>query len=368
MPPPALTQPLQPPVSSVIQGMPSAALPPMPATITPFPSSAPLASSPVGANGAMQLAAAPIAPTTAPLPTTLPTVSAPTVTVPPLSPGMGTGQAPLPPATVTPIAPPSSVMQPGVMQPGVMQPGVMQPGVMQPGIMGSPSAIAPAPVVDFGQPLPTGGATALNTLPQSVPLSPIGTPPMGTPMPPSGMGTMPTGTGATVQPYGGVVQSVNPAIALATGTTLNLRYSGATTLPLDTATGQQGMMVLQTEVRNAAGAVVFPIGSYVMGQFEATPGGTRFVATSIQQGDRIIPFFAASEALNGNREISPSSMALFSGAGALAGGLVSQFSGWGLLLGGAAGAATNYLTTPKPPTALQPGQIVQVKMLRDVPY
>jgi hypothetical protein len=166
----------------------------------------------------------------------------------------------------------------------------------------------------------------------------------------------------------GVAQSINPAIALPAGTVLALAYPGGTELKVDPANPRQEMLVLQTEVRDASGNVVFPRGSYVMGRFEAGQGGTKFMTSAIQRGDRIVPFLAQSDPLSGGREISPTSMAIYSGAGLLAGGLVSGFSGWGLLLGGAAGAATNYLTAPKPTGAVQPGQVIPIRMLQDIPF
>lgn len=207
------------------------------------------------------------------------------------------------------------------------------------------TASTSSPAIEFGQPLPANGATSLNTMPRGIP-------------------TTPTSSVSS----SGVVQSNNSAVALSIGTVLTLSYPGTSEVQLNAAGARQDMMVLQTEVRDAAGNVVFPRGSYVMGQFESSSAGSKFVTSSIQRGDRIVPFFAESDPLaGGNRDISATSMAIYSGAGALAGGLVSKFSGWGLLLGGAAGAATNFLTTPKS-SVIQPGQAIQVRMLRDVPY
>lgn len=310
---PTLTQPLpKPPVSSVM--MP--ALPQPPASISPMPSSGviqptimPSSVSPVGAAPLVSV------PSLAPAPA--PVSPAPAVAVPPLQ-----------PATAQPIAQPTTL----------------------------PAPVNPASVIEFGQPLPTQGATSLNTLPVGMPSTAIAAnAPLG-----SAQVTPPMRTGA--------VQSVNPAIALPLGTVLALSYPGTTELQIDPANPRQEMLVLQTEIRDASGAVVFPRGSYVMGRFEPDRNGSKFISSAIQRGDRIVPFFAESDPIGGGRDISTSTMALYSGAGVLAGGLVSGFSGWGLLLGGVAGAATNYFTTPKVAGSVQPGQIIPVRVLQDIPY
>ncbi len=306
---PSLVQPLpQPPMSSVIQ-------PPVQPAIAPMPM--PVASEPQP----VAFPAAPMGPTPTVSVPPLPTSTTPAVSVPPLQP------APLPSA---------------------------------------PMPINPTGVVEFGQPLPTQGAASLTPAPVGLPTAIAANSPMSsTPITNSSVGN-----GQIIAPrQTGVAQSINPAIALPAGTVLALSYPGVTELPLNTTTPRQEMLVLQTEVRDASGNVVFPRGSYVMGRFEAGRTGTKFTTSAIQRGDRIVPFLAESDAIGGgSREISPTSMAIYSGAGALAGGLVSSFSGWGLLLGGAAGAATNYLTSPKPGGTVQPGQVIPVRMLQDIPF
>jgi hypothetical protein len=302
---PSLTRSLPaPPVSSVIQPpAQSTGSNPTPAPISAIPQPAPI-------------------PVALPAPAPLPTGAAGMVSVPPLQASLGADNTPT-------VSVPS-----------------LQP-TPTPSINSVPNAAAgnTSTVIEFGKPLPNPGAVALNTMPKSIPTIP----------------------NASVSPIGRI-QSANPAIALPTGTVLALSYPGTTELQLGAVNSRQDMMVLQTEVRDAAGNVVFPQGSYVMGQFETTATGSKFFTSSIQRGDRIVPFFAESEPLTGgNRDVSTSSIALYSGAGALAGGLISRFSGWGILLGGAAGAATNLLTAPKPAT-IQPGQVIQVRMLKDIPY
>lgn len=252
-----------------------------------------------------------------PLQTTAPASQAPVVSVPPLQPMSIPASA-----TVTPVQ--------------------MSPTVTS----GSAST---ASTIEFGKSLPTTGATALNTIPATLPnysatMAPSVTSPLAIPM---------------------MYQSSVPGLILPTGATLILSYPGTVDLSLNAGTPRQEVLILQTEVRDSLGNIVFPRGSHVNGQFDTSREGSRFIAMAISQSDRAIPFSAESDPINGNREISGSSLALYSGAGALAGGLVSKFSGLGVLLGGAAGAATNLFTSPKPAT-IQPGQIIQVRMTREV--
>lgn len=207
----------------------------------------------------------------------------------------------------------------------------------------APTAPSDSAVVEFGKPLPMQGATSLNTVPRGIPPA--------------------SSASSWQQPT--YFQSSNFGVTVPAGTILNVSYPGQTELKLE-AGDRQEVLVLQTEIRNAAGAIVIPQGSYVIGQFNSEREGSRFIASAIRTSDRVIPFSADSELITGNRSLSTSSLALYSGAGALAGGAISRFSGWGLLLGGAAGAATNFFTAPKA-AVIQPGQLIQLRVLRDIP-
>lgn len=160
-------------------------------------------------------------------------------------------------------------------------------------------------------------------------------------------------------------QSPVPGVLLPNGTMLSLVYPGETTVQLPTGQPRQDVLLLQTEVRDAYGRLVLPQGTPVLGRFETDGEGSRFVTQAISVQGRTIPLAARSQAIAGTRKISEGQMALYSGAGALAGGLVSGFSGWGFLGGAAAGAAVNYFTAPRP-AVLQPGQIVLIQVTQDV--
>lgn len=339
---PKLQQPvrvMQPPISSVMQSgppmvtLPSAVSQPpissvMQTSVMQMPAVSPMSSAPAIASSTTQPISLP-QPTFSegvgqsamvsvpPLQTTAPASQAPVVSVPPLQPMS------LPSATVTPVQ-------------------------MTPTVTSGSASTAPS-TIEFGKSLPIAGATALNTAPATLPnysstMAPSVTSPLATSM---------------------MYQSSVPGLILPTGTMLVLSYPGSVNLSLTAGTPRQEVLILQTEVRDSLGNVVFPRGSFVTGQFDTSRQGSKFMAMAISQSDRAIPFAAESDPINGNREVSGSSLAVYSGAGALAGGLVSKFSGLGVLLGGAAGAATNLFTSPKPAT-IQPGQIIQVRMTREV--
>ena len=324
--PPMLTLPSavsQPPISSVMQTS------VMQTSVMPMPAVSPVSSAPAIAFGVAQ-----------------PTLSLPQATF-----SEGAGQSAMvsvpPLQTASPQPQTSAVSVPPLQPMSIPTSATVTPVQMAP-IVTSASAATASSTIEFGKSLPIAGATALNTTPAMTNYSATMAPSVTSPL-------------ATSMMY----QSSVPGLILPTGTMLVLSYPGTVNLSLNAGTPRQEVLILQTEVRDSLGNVVFPRGSYVTGQFDTSREGSRFMAMAISQSDRAIPFAAESDPINGNREVSGSSLAVYSGAGALAGGLVSRFSGLGVLLGGAAGAATNLFTSPKPAT-IQPGQIIQVRMTREV--
>ena len=324
--PPMLTLPSavsQPPISSVMQTS------VMQTSVMPMPAVSPVSSAPAIAFGVAQ-----------------PTLSLPQATF-----SEGAGQSAMvsvpPLQTASPQPQTSAVSVPPLQPMSIPTSATVTPVQMAP-IVTSASAATASSTIEFGKSLPIAGATALNTTPAMTNYSATMAPSVTSPL-------------ATSMMY----QSSVPGLILPTGTMLVLSYPGTVNLSLNAGTPRQEVLILQTEVRDSLGNVVFPRGSYVTGQFDTSREGSRFMAMAISQSDRAIPFSAESDPINGNREVSGSSLAVYSGAGALAGGLVSRFSGLGVLLGGAAGAATNLFTSPKPAT-IQPGQIIQVRMTREV--
>lgn len=309
-----------------------------------------------------------------------------TVTVPPLGQSTSTptanpsGNAPLPPlpsATVQPSAapsvnvpplstpastplPPASVAPPNIVNQPTPQPASLPTAT--PGGSFAPTVSVP-PLQSTPNPLPIAGSSAseLMTPPPAASPSVI---PFGQPLP-STTSALPPGTINYPNGFGQAVAAPMPGVLLPAGMTLNLVYPGDTALQLQAGTPRQEVLLLQTDLRDANGQIVIPAGSTVFGRFETSSAGSQFIAQAITLQGRNVPIAAQSEPLGGSPKISESRIAINSGIGALAGGLVSQFSGWGLLGGAATGAAVTYFTSPRP-AVIQPSQVVPVRVMQDL--
>ncbi len=130
---------------------------------------------------------------------------------------------------------------------------------------------------------------------------------------------------------------------------------------------RQEVLLLQAGILDSRGNTIVPANTPVIGRFETTNLGSKFVVEAISLNGRNIPLLASSQPLGGRRP-QPSDRSVFrnSGIGGLALFLLSGFSGIGLLAGAAAGVATTYVAAPQPAT-IQPGQIVQVQLTEDFP-
>jgi hypothetical protein len=163
----------------------------------------------------------------------------------------------------------------------------------------------------------------------------------------------------------------DPAVLLPSGTVLNLRYPRDTALQLQTGDPWQEVLVVAQDVRDRSGAVVIPEGSQVIGRFETSEQGSRFVAQAITVQGRNVQLRAESAVLMGDRQVSDDNLvrnsaiggAAFTVLGILTGGLGFLA---GALAGAAAGAATTYITAPQP-AIIQPNQVVEVRLSEDVP-
>ncbi len=300
--------------------------------------------------------------------------SVPLVTVPPLSPREPMPPAPLslPPnapmpgaASVMPLPASTSSADQPPNQPLIFRQPAPQAAAPQ---AAAPQAVAPpaapsafpsarpelqslnpsmVPVIEFGQPLPQGltpsGSTSFGGSSQS-----FGTPP-ASPSPSPNVLT--------------AFSSIPGEVLLPAGTWLNLRYPGTTNINLRSAPSQQEVLLLQTEVRDARGQVLIPLDSLVVGHFETSSAGSRFVAQALSVRGRNVQLRAESEPMAGDRAIKNSNLAINSGIGALAGGVIGGDGG--IIGGAAAGAAITYLTAPKPAN-VQPGQQLQVRLLEDL--
>ncbi|MEG4204952.1 AMIN domain-containing protein [Microcoleus sp. Pol7_A1] len=157
-------------------------------------------------------------------------------------------------------------------------------------------------------------------------------------------------------------------VLLPAGTELSLLYPGAEALRLARAKpSREEVLLLQGGILDSRGNTIVPANTPVIGRFETTNLGSRFVVEAISLNGRNIPLFARSEPVGGRRQ-QPSDRSLLrnTGIGGLALFLLSGFSGIGLLAGAAGGVATTYVAAPQPAT-IQPGQILQVQLTEDFP-
>ena len=127
------------------------------------------------------------------------------------------------------------------------------------------------------------------------------------------------------------------------------------------------MLLLQGGIFDSRGNTIVPANTPVIGRFETTNLGSRFVVEAISLNGRNIPLFARSQPVAGRRQ-QPDDRSVLrnTGIGGLALFLLSGFSGIGLLAGATAGAATTYVAAPQSAT-IQPGQILQVQLTEDLP-
>ncbi|EKD11322.1 hypothetical protein SPLC1_S031520 [Arthrospira platensis C1] len=154
-------------------------------------------------------------------------------------------------------------------------------------------------------------------------------------------------------------------ILLPVGTTVTLQYPGIDDVRLKSQFNRQDVLLLQGGIVDAAGNFVVPPDTPVVGRFETTNQGTRFVAQAINLEGRSIPFVAESTWIPGARPIKPENVAIGSGVGGLGGLLVSGFDGLGFLAGAVGGAVVGAISSPQQ-HILEPGQVVQVRLVQEL--
>ena len=203
-------------------------------------------------------------------------------------------------------------------------------------IANSPASVVPG-LIQFGQPLgQSGQSTGVTSLP-----------PMLAP-------------GLT----SGVNPSVNNGLMLPIGTVLKVRYTGISSVAVKNGEARQEMLVLQTTIRDRSGLVVAPEGTTIYGRFEGGAMNNRFVASAIAIQGQMVALVAESGDLGGSRNPKQGSLLQNSGIGALAGIIIGGLTGGNVIGGAAAGAAITYATTPKV-TAVQPGQVLELRLTQD---
>ncbi|MBE9157159.1 AMIN domain-containing protein [Nodosilinea sp. LEGE 06152] len=161
---------------------------------------------------------------------------------------------------------------------------------------------------------------------------------------------------------------LSPDTLVAAGTVLELRYVGNEPLDLNISSSQNQVLLLAHDIRDPiTNGIVAPAGSQLIGQFEPTPQGQRWVSKMlISPAGQRVDFASTTEYMVGSPDISSPRLAAGAGLGALALMLVTSFSGIGLLGGALIGATTAVGTSPQT-VVIEPNQIIQVQVIQDVP-
>lgn len=180
--------------------------------------------------------------------------------------------------------------------------------------------------------------------------------------PPSPPPAVPFGQPLRQQSY------LNPrpsAILLPTGTALTLLYPTEDQVRLTDRSERQDVLLLQGGIVDSLGNYIVPPDTPIVGEFETTTKGSRFIAQAINLDGRSIPIQGQSNWIPGSLEIRPERVGIGTGAGSLAGFVVSGFTGVGALVGAIAGAGIGIGTSPSP-TTLQPGQMISIQLTQDL--
>ncbi|NET29046.1 AMIN domain-containing protein [Okeania sp. SIO1I7] len=154
------------------------------------------------------------------------------------------------------------------------------------------------------------------------------------------------------------------AILIEEGEVIGLIYpSQDVTLPRDIEI--QEVLLLKEAIVDESGRVIVSARTPVVGGFDTTTHGSKFIARAIYVDERLIPFSAESELLRGHRNINEKVLAASSAGGGL-GLLLLTGSGFGFLAGAALGAGSVVLTSPRSVT-LEGDIIIEVRVVEDLP-
>ncbi|PZU99598.1 MAG: hypothetical protein DCF32_18445, partial [Leptolyngbya sp.] len=161
---------------------------------------------------------------------------------------------------------------------------------------------------------------------------------------------------------------LSPDTLVAAGTVLELRYVGDQPLDLNTNSSQNQVLLLAHDIRDPiTNGIVAPAGSQLIGQFEPTPEGQRWVSKMlIAPTGQQVDFASTTEYMVGNTQVNSPRLAAGAGLGALALLLLTGFSGIGLIGGALVGATTVVGTSPQY-VVIEPNQVIQVQVMQDIP-
>ncbi len=302
--------------------------------------------------------------------------SSPLVSVPPLaSIGVPAGTPPpaattnLPPAPPLPAAvvvtPTLPTLLPGT-EPGGSRNRSELPPLPDGSLRGSrPTVIAPAPtpVLIAALPPTASSPTALPVAPAPLQLPATGVVEFGQRLP----GTVAVAPNLPTLPNGAYVVALDNlttgGVVVPAGTMLSLRYDQPTALKLKSGQRQQSLFSLQSPIVDSQGRILAMQGSSVLGEFATSGEGSQFTTQVLAIGNRSLALTAQSDMLKSTKRLSGDRLLQNSGIGAVAGAILGGLNG-SVLGGAAAGAAITYAIAPKD-TTLQPGQVLQVKLMQD---
>jgi hypothetical protein len=91
-----------------------------------------------------------------------------------------------------------------------------------------------------------------------------------------------------------IIVAASPDVLIPSGTVLQLRFPNTTPQFISTEPPRQDVFVMNRAVRDQNGTVIAPVGSEVLGRFEKTANGIRFVTQAIRLSNRNLPLTAES--------------------------------------------------------------------------
>ncbi|PSN17184.1 hypothetical protein C7271_19095 [filamentous cyanobacterium CCP5] len=138
-------------------------------------------------------------------------------------------------------------------------------------------------------------------------------------------------------------------------------------MTIDRHATSQTTLVLQEDLRDGANRLVAPAGSQMIGHFEPTPTGQRWMSDTLVLSGGQVALTTTSDYLASSPELSAGSLALNSGIGALAVAVLTGFTGFGLIGGAVVGATTAVGTAPQT-IVIHPNEVIEVRVLSEVTY
>jgi hypothetical protein len=230
--------------------------------------------------------------------------------------------------------------------------------------------------IDFGQPLPPSGNQGPVQFEQPLPLPvnqgpvqfeqplplPVNQGPVQFEQPRSTYGNRGTIRWPEPLPRSPLERSL---LVLEEGETLELVFPRGENIVLPRGIELQEVLLLRSPILDRFGRIVVPAKTPVIGGFESSRNGSRFIARALYFYGRTIPLAGRSDIIEGSRRVDARILAGASAAGGLALLLLTD-SGLGLLGGAAAGAGAVYATSPKAVT-LEPAEVVEIRLTDDLP-